>query len=65
MTKIETIRTPIAKTSYINLDAECFDEIFIIYKGQTYKVNKFLLMYYLKNLGLINLQAGDDEDENS
>ena len=65
MIKTENIRTPIAKTSYINLDAECFDEIFIIYKGQTYKVNKSLLMYYLKSLGLINLQVGDDEDEDS
>ena len=65
MIKTENIRTPIANTSCINLDAECFNEIFIIYKGQKYKVNKSLLMYYLKSFGLINLQAGDDEDEDS
>lgn len=50
---------------YFNLDDGQLDEIFIIYKGQTYKVNKSLLMYYLKSFGLINLQVGDDEDEDS
>lgn len=50
---------------YIDLDANELKEIFIIYKGQTYKVNKSLLMYYLKSFGLINLQVGDDEDEDS
>lgn len=59
------------KTELFNPSRLCFDlddgqlEIFIIYKGQKYKVNKSLLMYYLKSFGLVNLQAGDDEDEDS
>ena len=50
---------------YFNLDDEQLEEIFIIYKGQKYKINKSLLMYYLKSFGLINIQVGDDEDEDS
>lgn len=50
---------------YFDLDHWQLDEIFIIYKGQKYKVNKSLLMYYLKSFGLVNIQAGDDEDEDS
>lgn len=61
------IKTEYLKPSrlYFDLDANGLKEIFIIYKGQTYKVNKSLLMYYLKSFGLINLQVGDDEDEDS
>ena len=56
---------PTAKTSCINLDADCFKEIFVIHKGKKYKVNKDLLMYYLKRFSLIDLQVGDGKDENS
>ena len=69
MIKTETIKTsirsPRSNAFYINLDAESFEEIFITYKGQKYKINKSLLMYYLKSFGLINIQVGDDEDEDS
>ena len=65
MIKTETIKTPTTSASCINLDTECFNEIFIIHKGKKYKVNKDLLMYYLKRFSLIDLQVGDGKNENS